>query len=299
MVGRALVGRLRREFGASRISAPSRAYCDLRNPGAVDALFRDSQPQLVYVAAGTVGGILANQSRPAEFIADNILIAANVIGAAHRHGVEKLVYLGSSCAYPALAEQPIKESALLTGMVELTNEAYAVAKIAGVKLCEAYRRQYGCDFVSVMPTNLYGPGDTYDTVKSHVVPALIDKMHRAKVGRYASVEVWGSGRPMREFLHVDDLADALIHVAGHYSDVETVNIGFGEDVSVRDLAWAIKDAVGYEGSVRFNPAMPDGVPRKLLDSSKLRALGWAPRIGLKEGLVDAYADYLKRFGGAA
>lgn len=289
MVGSALVRRLERE--RCEVLKLGRETGDLRRQEVVEGWFAANKPQLVLVAAAKVGGIGANDSLPAEFLYDNLMIAANVIHAAKTVGVEKLVFLGSSCIYPKEAPQPIPEDALLTGPLEITNQWYAVAKIAGIKLCEAYRRQYGCDFVSVQPTNLYGPGDNFDLHTSHVVPALIRKAHEAKLGRSPSLTVWGSGTPLREFLHVDDLADAVVHIAKLYSDEAPINVGSGEELTIRELAGEIVAAVGFEGDLAFDPSRPDGTPRKLVDSSRLTALGWQPSIGIREGLRSAYAWY--------
>ena len=240
-----------------------------------------------------MGGILANDTRPAEFLYDNLMIAANVIAAARRAGVKKLLFLGSSCIYPRLAPQPMREEDLLTGPLEPTNQWYALAKIAGLKLCAAYRRQYGSDFISAQPTNLYGPGDTYDLQASHVIPALLAKTHRAKAIAAPEVEIWGTGKPRREFLHVDDLADALVFLMERYSGEEQVNVGWGKDVSIAELARLVAAAVGYKGGFRYATDKPDGAPRKLLDVSKLAALGWQPRIELRDGLADAYRWFLE------
>jgi GDP-L-fucose synthase len=246
----------------------------------------------VLVAAAKVGGILANDTYPAEFLYENLMIEANVIRAAADVGVEKLLLLGSSCVYPKLAAQPIGEDALLSGPLEPTNEWYAIAKIAGIKLVQAYRRQYGCDFISAMPTNLYGPGDNYDLAASHVLPALIRKAHEAKVRGEKALVVWGTGTPRREFLHVDDCADALVSVLKLYSDVEPINVGSGEDLTIAELARVVAEVVGFPGATVFDASKPDGTPRKLLDGEKLRALGWRPRIGLREGIADAYRVFL-------
>jgi GDP-L-fucose synthase len=286
MVGSALLRRLAHE--RCEILTAERREVDLRRQQDVETWLRTSRPDAVIVAAATVGGILANCTRPAEFLYDNLLIAANVIEAARLAEVSKLLYLGSSCVYPRLAPQPIPEEALLTAPLEPTNEWYAVAKIAGLKLCAAYRRQYGCDFVSAQPTNLYGPGDTYDPEQSHVVPALILKLHRARTRGEQAVEIWGTGTPRREFLHVDDLADALVFLMERYSGEQHVNVGWGEDVSIAELAALVAEVVGFEGEFRYATDKPDGMPRKLLDVSRLRELGWSPRIGLREGLEDAY-----------
>jgi GDP-L-fucose synthase len=286
MVGSALTRRLG-ESGCEVLTA-GRGEVDLRRQTATEAWLEARRPDAVFVAAATVGGILANDTRPGEFLYDNLMIAGNVIEASRRAGVKKLLFLGSSCIYPRLAPQPMPEGALLTGPLEPTNQWYAVAKIAGLKLCAAYRRQYGADFISAQPTNLYGPGDTYDLEASHVVPALIAKTHRAKVTGAAEVEIWGTGTPKREFLHVDDLADALVFLMERYSDESHVNIGWGEDVSIRELAELVAEVVGYQGGFRYATEKPDGTPRKLLDVSRLSALGWRPRIQLKDGLADAY-----------
>ncbi|HJT06180.1 MAG TPA: GDP-L-fucose synthase [Stellaceae bacterium] len=286
MVGSALTRRLQRS-GCEVLTA-GRGEVDLRRQKATEAWLEARRPDAVFVAAATVGGILANDTRPAEFLYDNLMIAGNVIEASRRAGVRKLLFLGSSCIYPRLAPQPMAEEALLTGPLEPTNQWYAVAKIAGLKLCAAYRRQYGADFISAQPTNLYGPGDTYDLQASHVVPALIAKTHRAKVTGATEVEIWGTGAPRREFLHVDDLADALVFLMERYSDELQINIGWGEDVSIRELAELIAEVVGYRGGFRYAAEKPDGTPRKLLDTSRLSALGWRPRIQLKDGLADAY-----------
>ena len=286
MVGSALTRRLARS-GCDVLTA-GRGEVDLRRQEATEAWLRTQQPDAVFIAAATVGGILANDTRPGEFLYDNLMIAGNLIEASRRAGVKKLLFLGSSCIYPRLAPQPMTEEALLTGPLEPTNQWYAVAKIAGLKLCAAYRRQYGSDFISAQPTNLYGPGDTYDLQASHVVPALMAKTHRAKVTGAAEVEIWGTGTPKREFLHVDDLADALVFLMERYSDELQINVGWGEDVSIRELAELIAEVIGYKGSFRYATEKPDGTPRKLLDTSRLSAMGWRPRIKLREGLADAY-----------
>jgi GDP-L-fucose synthase len=289
MVGSALLRRLAR---AECTILTVERRLDLRRQDVTEAWFSANRPAVVFVAAARVGGILANDTRPAEFLYDNLMIAGNVIEAARRSGVEKLLFLGSSCIYPRLAPQPMTEDALLSGPLEPTNQWYAIAKIAGLKLCAAYRRQHGADFISAQPTNLYGPGDTYDLAASHVVPALIAKTHRAKVTGASEVEVWGSGTPRREFLHVDDLADALVFLMERYSDELHVNIGWGEDVSIRELAELVAETIGYSGRFRYNTDKPDGAPRKLLDVSRLAALGWRPRIPLRAGLKDAYRWFL-------
>ncbi len=286
MVGSALVRRLAVED--CTIITASRDACDLTRQDQVETWLKKERPDVALIAAAKVGGILANDQNPATFLYDNLMIEANAIHACFQTGVEKLLFLGSSCIYPKLAPQPMPEECLLEGALEPTNQWYAVAKIVGIKLCQAYRRQYGADFISAMPTNLYGPGDNFDLLSSHVAPALIAKMHQAKVAGAADVEIWGSGKPRREFLHVDDVADACIHLMKVYSDELHVNIGCGEDLSIGDLAELIRGIVGFEGSLRYNTARPDGTPRKLLDVSRLKALGWQPRIGLEEGLRDAY-----------
>jgi len=286
MVGSAIVRLLQNE--ACELLTVGRDQLDLRDQAGVRAWFDREKPQAVFLAAAKVGGILANDTYPAEFLYDNLAIELNVIDAAFRSGAEKLVYLGSSCIYPKFAPQPMKENALLTGSLEPTNEWYAIAKIAGLKLCEAYRRQYGADFVSAMPTNLYGPGDNYDLNKGHVIPALLRKVHEAKRSGAAEIVIWGSGTPRREFLHVDDAASAVVHLMKTYSEAEHVNVGTGEDIAILDLAKLVCDVVGFEGKIATDPSKPDGTPRKLLDVSKLRSTGWRPRYGLRGGLADAY-----------
>jgi len=286
MVGSAIVRLLQNE--SCDLLTIGRDQLDLRDQAGVKAWFDREKPQAVFLAAAKVGGILANDTYPAEFLYDNLAIELNVIDAAFRSGAEKLVYLGSSCIYPKFAPQPMKENALLTGSLEPTNEWYAIAKIAGLKLCEAYRRQYGADFVSAMPTNLYGPGDNYDLDKSHVIPALLRKVHEAKRSGAAEVVIWGSGTPRREFLHVDDAASAVVHLMKTYSEAEHVNVGTGEDIAILDLAKLVCNVVGFEGTITTDPSKPDGTPRKLLDVSKLRSTGWRPHYGLRDGLADAY-----------
>ena len=293
MVGGALLRRLAIE--SCQIQVATRAELDLTDQAAVGRWFRENKPQAVFLAAAKVGGILANATFRAEFLYENLMLATNVVHAAHATGVEKLMFLGSSCIYPRLAPQPMREEALLTGPLEPTNEPYAIAKIAGLKLAEAYRRQYGADFISVMPTNLYGAGDNYHPEHSHVVAALIRRFHEAKVTGAKSVAVWGTGTPRREFLHVDDLADACIHVMGVYSEAGPLNIGRGEDIAIADFARAVARTVGFEGEITFDPSKPDGTPRKLLDVSKLSALGWRAKTPLDEGLRQAYASYLATF----
>jgi GDP-L-fucose synthase len=290
MVGSAIVRRLERE--ECEILTAGRGEVDLTRQAEAEAWMAEARPQAVFVAAARVGGILANDTKSAEFIYENLMIETNVIHAAWRNGVEKLLFLGSSCIYPKLAPQPMSEEALLTGPLEPTNQWYAVAKIAGIKLCQAYRRQYGCDFISVMPTNLYGPGDHFDLQSSHVVPALIRKIHEAKAAGVDRVEIWGTGKPRREFLYVDDLADALIHLMEHYSNEAQVNVGTGQDLTIRELADLIAGVVGYRGGFVFDAGKPDGTPRKLLDASRLNQLGWASKTGLREGLERTYEWYL-------
>jgi len=256
--------------------------------------FAANRPEAVVVAAAKVGGILANDSFPAEFLYDNLMIEANIIEAAYRNGAEKLLFLGSSCIYPRLAPQPIVEDALLTGPLEATNEWYAIAKIAGVKLCQAYRRQYGCDFISAMPTNLYGQGDNFDLASSHVLPALMRKAHEAKRNGDASIEIWGTGTPRREFLHVDDLAAACVFLIENYSGEQHVNIGSGEDLPIIELAEIVCEIVGFEGSITKDTSKPDGTPRKLMSGEKLASMGWAPQISLREGIADTYRAFLQR-----
>jgi GDP-L-fucose synthase len=289
MVGAALVRRLARED--CEILTVDRAQVDLRRQGEVEAWLADAKPQAVVVAAATVGGILANQSRPAEFIYDNLAIETNVIDAAWRNGVEKLLFLGSSCIYPREAPQPMAEEALLTGPLEPTNQWYAVAKIAGLKLCQAYRRQHDCDFIAAMPTNLYGPGDNFDLTSSHVIAALMRKAHEARIAGDDALVVWGTGRPRREFLYVDDLADALVFLLESYSGDLPINIGTGQDIAIGELAAVIAEVVGFKGALQFDPDKPDGPPRKLLDVSRLAALGWSPSTDLRDGLAETYRWY--------
>jgi GDP-L-fucose synthase len=269
-----------------------RAEADLCDQVAVRDWFERNKPNVVVLAAAKVGGIMANDSFPAEFLYDNLMIEANVIEAARQHGVEKLLFLGSSCIYPKFADQPIVEEALLTGPLEPTNEWYAIAKIAGIKLCQAYRRQYGCDFISTMPTNLYGPGDNYDLANSHVLPALIRKAHEAKLAGADSITIWGTGTPRREFLHVDDLADACIFLLKSYSGEAPVNVGFGEDIAIGELTELVAEIVGFAGAITRDTSKPDGTPRKLMSSARIKALGWKPQIGLREGIAATYRAYL-------
>ncbi|WP_456726212.1 GDP-L-fucose synthase [Bradyrhizobium sp. USDA 3397] len=290
MVGSALVRRLASE--EANLLTAARSELDLRDQAAVNAWFTANRPQVVFLAAAKVGGILANDILRAEFLYDNLAISINVIQAAHANGCEKLMFCGSSCIYPRLAAQPLREDSLLTGPLEPTNEPYAIAKIAGVKMVEAYRSQYGADFISVMPTNLYGPGDNYHPECSHVVPALIRRFHEAKLSGATNVVVWGTGMPRREFLYVDDLADACIHLMKTYSSPELVNIGTGQDITIADLALAVAAAVGFRGEISFDTSRPDGTPRKLLDVSRLARTGWQASISLEEGIRLAYQSYL-------
>jgi GDP-L-fucose synthase len=297
LVGRALVRRLEAD-GFERLLLRRRTELDLRDAHAVDAFFAEQQPAYVFLAAAKVGGIVANDTYPADFIRDNLAIQLNVIDAAHRHGTAKLLFLGSSCVYPKHAPQPMREEYLLTGPLEPTNEPYAIAKIAGLKMCEAYRRQYGSSFISVMPTNLYGPHDNFDLETSHVLPALIRRFHEAKLAGAPQVTLWGSGSPMREFLHVDDLADACVFLMRSYDDAGLVNIGWGRDIAIRDLAALVASVVGYEGRIEWDATKPDGTPRKLLDTSRLNALGWTPRITLEDGVRQTYEWYVREGPGA-
>ena len=287
MVGSAIVRKLRRE-GYQNLVMFTSAELDLRDQKAVETFYKIEQPQYVFLAAAKVGGILANDSYPADFLYDNLMIQNNVIHGAHTSGVKKLLFLGSSCIYPKMAPQPIKEEYLLTGPLEPTNDAYAIAKIAGIMLCRKYHKQYGCNFISAMPTNLYGPGDNYDLKNSHVLPALLRKFHEAKISGNKKVTVWGSGSPRREFLHADDLADALYFLMQNYDQPEFVNVGTGKDISIKELAEMIKEISGYDGDLEFDTSMPDGTPRKLLDVSCLSNLGWTPSIDFKEGVRKVY-----------
>ncbi|MCB0836166.1 MAG: GDP-L-fucose synthase [Bacteroidetes bacterium] len=290
MVGSAIVRNLK-ENGYENIITRSSSELDLRDQAAVEDFFAQEKPEFVFLAAAKVGGIVANNTYRAEFIHDNLAIELNIIHQAYVHNVEKLLFLGSSCIYPKFAPQPMKEEDLLTGILEPTNEPYAIAKIAGIKLCEAYRDQYGCNFISCMPTNLYGQNDNYDLQKSHVLPALIRKFHEAKLEGKPSVEIWGDGSPKREFLHVDDLAEACIYLMNEYNEKEFLNIGVGEDISIKDLALTVKEVVGYEGELDFDTSKPTGTPRKLMDVSRLAAAGFKARIGLKEGIEMVYQDF--------
>ena len=293
LVGSAVVRRLE-EGGFTNVLTATRRELDLRDQGAVNEWFEANRPDYVFLVAGTVGGILANSTRPAEFIYDNLMIHGTVVHASHLAGVTKLLYLGSSCIYPRHATQPITEEQLLTGPLEPTNEWYAVAKIAGIKLCQAYRRQYGSDFISAMPTNLYGPNDNFDLSSSHVLPALIRKFHDARTASDKTVEIWGTGSPMREFLHVDDLADACVFLMENYSDDMLINVGTGVDLSIRELAEKVRDVVCPRATLRFDTSKPDGTPRKVLDVTRLRDLGWSPRFDLDTGIRSTYQWFLEQ-----
>ena len=292
LVGSA-IGRALRARGFTKLLSAPRAALDLREQTAVERFFADRRPEYVFMAAAKVGGILANDTHPADFIRDNLLIQNNVIDAAHRHGVRKFCFLGSSCIYPRLAAQPLREDSLLTGPLEPTNEWYAVAKIAGIKMCQAYARQYGFNAISAMPTNLYGPGDNFDLASSHVLPALIRKFHEAKLRRDPTVTVWGSGTPRREFLHVDDLADAVCFLMERYDSPEIINVGCGEDLTIEELAKLVREIVGFDGAIVHDRSKPDGTPRKLLDVTKLTELGWRPRIALRDGILSTYRWFLE------
>lgn len=293
MVGSALVRRLESE-GYQNIIVRTSRELDLRNQQAVADFFAAEKPAYVFLAAAKVGGIMANNIYRADFLYENLQIQNNVIHSAHVEGVEKLMFLGSSCIYPKLAPQPLQEDSLLTGPLEYTNEPYAIAKIAGIKMCESYRKQYGRNYISVMPTNLYGPNDNYDLNNSHVLPAMIRKFHEAKVENKPFVELWGTGSPLREFLHADDLADACVYLMKNYDGEQFVNIGVGEDITIKNLAELIKATVGYEGELRWNTDKPDGTPRKLMDVSKLHSMGWKHRYGLEEGIRITYQDFLQK-----
>ncbi len=290
MVGSAIVRKLNTN-NYNNIVTRTSAKLDLRNQCDVNHFFQTEKPQYVFLAAAKVGGIQANNTYRAEFLYDNLMIAANVIHASYLHKVNKLLFLGSSCIYPKLADQPLKESSLLTGSLEPTNEPYAIAKIAGIKLCQEYRHQYKCNFISAMPTNLYGPNDNYDLNNSHVLPALIRKFHEAKLKNLPSVEVWGSGTPKREFLHVDDLADGCLFLMDNYDEAEHVNVGSGQDVTIKELAETVKNIVDFKGELTFNTDKPDGTPRKLMDVSKLSVMGWDYKIELSEGIYTVYEAY--------
>lgn len=292
MVGSAIVRRLQKD-GFMNIVTRTSKELDLRNQQAVAAFFDKERPSYVFLAAAKVGGIMANNTYRAEFLYDNLMIQNNVIHQAYIHNAQKLMFLGSSCIYPRLAPQPLREDYLLTGSLEPTNEPYAIAKIAGIKMCDAYRTQYGCSFVSVMPTNLYGPNDNYDLRNSHVLPALLRKFHEAKVNNLPEVIIWGTGAPRREFLHADDMADACIYLMKYYDEEGLVNIGVGEDISIEDLANIVKGITGFTGALRFDRSKPDGTPRKLMDVTKLHKLGWKAKISLEEGILAVYNQVLK------
>lgn len=292
MVGSAITRKLQQEGFSNTITRTS-AELDLRNQQAVNDFFTSEKPEYVFLAAAKVGGILANNTYRADFLYDNLLIESNIIHAAYVNKVKKLLFLGSSCIYPKLAPQPLKEEYLLTGLLESTNEPYAIAKITGIKLCEAYWDQYSCNFIAAMPTNLYGPGDNYHLQDSHVIPALIRKFHEAKENKSPFTEIWGSGSPLREFMYADDVADACVFLMQHYNDRLFVNIGTGEEVSIKELALLVKEVVGFEGEIKFDTGKPDGTPRKLMDSSRLHSLGWKHSISLKKGLPKAYQFFLK------
>ncbi len=292
MVGSAIIRRLKKE-GFFNIIAPSSKELDLRNQAQVNTFFENEHPEYVFIAAARVGGIIANSTYRAEFLYDNLAIQSNIIHAAYQHKADKLLFLGSSCIYPKYAPQPLKEEYLLTGLLEPTNEPYAIAKIAGIKLVEAYREQYGCNFISAMPTNLYGQGDNYNLQNSHVIPALIRKFHEAKQNGSPYTEIWGTGTSMREFMYVDDLADACLFLMKEYNDKLFINVGSGQEVSIRDLAYLVKEITGFEGEIKLDVSKPDGTPRKLMDTSRLHALGWRHKTNLKEGLAMAYSYFQK------
>lgn len=292
MVGSAIVRKLKQE-GFENIITRTSSELDLRNQAAVDDFFSKERPAYVFLAAAKVGGILANNTYRAQFIYENLMIESNIIHASYVNAVQKLLFLGSSCIYPKLAPQPLKEEYLLTGLLEPTNEPYAIAKIAGIKLCEAFRDQYDCNFISAMPTNLYGQGDNYHLQNSHVIPALLRKFHDGKVNNAGAVEIWGTGTPLREFMYVDDLASACLFLMQEYNDRLFMNIGTGEEVSIRELAELVKEVTGYKGSIEFDSGKPDGTPRKLMDSERLHSLGWKHTTSLKEGLAKAYQFFLK------
>jgi GDP-L-fucose synthase len=293
MVGSAITRKLGKE-GFKNLVTRTSSELDLKNQAAVQDFFATERPDYVFLAAAKVGGIMANNTYRGEFLYDNLMIQNNTIDSAYRNGVKKLMFLGSSCIYPKLAPQPLKEDYLLTGLLEETNEPYAIAKIAGIKLCDAYRSQYGCNFISVMPTNLYGPNDNYDLENSHVLPALIRKFHEAKMSSAPTVTMWGSGKPKREFLHADDLADACFYLMQNYNEPGLVNIGTGEDLEIGELALMVKEVVGYTGEIVHDLSKPDGTPRKLMDVSKLHSFGWKHRIDLKDGLRQVYEEYKKQ-----
>ena len=293
MVGSAIWRELQR-LGYSNLAGRTRTEVDLLDANAVARLYADSRPEFVFVAAAKVGGILANSHNPAQFLYENLQIQNNLIHGAWQSGVKKLLFLGSSCIYPKLAAQPLKEDYLLTGPLEPTNEWYAIAKIAGIKMCQAYRRQYGCDFISAMPTNMYGPNDNYDLQNSHVLPAFIRRFHEAKAAGRPEVVCWGTGSPLREFLYADDLARACVFLMENYSEDQFINVGYGSDISIRELAETVRQIVGFNGTVVWDASKPDGTPRKLMDSTRLFALGWKPQVNLEQGIRLAYEDFLKR-----
>jgi len=294
LVGTALCAEIRSQ-GYENLVFKHYTELDLREQSAVNELFQTEKPEYVILLAAKVGGILANDTYSAEFIYDNLMIESNVINAAHNTGVKKLLFMGSSCIYPKLVPQPMKEEYLLTGPLEPTNDAYAVAKIAGIKLCQAYRKQYGDNFIAVMPTNLYGPHDNFDLENSHVLPALIRKFHEAKINNQENVTLWGTGSPKREFLYTEDLADALIFLMQNYDDAEIVNIGVGQDISIKELAGLIKEITGYEGTIEWDTSKPDGTPRKLLDVSKINSLGWKAKTSLKQGITETYQWFVSNY----
>jgi len=294
MVGSALVRELIKQ-GYENLVLKTSSELDLRSQAAVHAFYEEERPDYVFVAAAKVGGILANNTYRAEFLYDNLQIQNNLIHGAYVSGVTKLLFLGSSCIYPKLAPQPLKEEYLLSGYLEPTNEPYAIAKITGIKMCEAYRDQYGCNFISAMPTNMYGPNDNYHPENSHVLPALIRKFHEAKTNKAESVTVWGDGSPLREFLYADDLASALVHLMLHYNEKEFVNVGYGSDINIADLAATVAKVVGFKGKIEYDSSKPNGTPRKLMDSSRLFAAGWKPSVDLEEGIALAYQDFQQRY----
>lgn len=294
MAGSAIVRKLKAE-GYENFVFRSSGQLDLRDQASVTRFFAEEKPDYVFLAAAKVGGIYSNNKYRADFLYDNLAIASNVIYSAYQSKVKKLMFLGSSCIYPKMAPQPLKEEYLLSGKLEPTNEPYAIAKIAGLKMCEAFRDQYGCNFISVMPTNLYGPNDNYHPENSHVLPALIRKFHEGKIRKEASVTVWGTGNALREFLHVDDFADACVFLMNNYNDRQFVNVGVGKDISIRDLALLIREASGYRGEIIFDTDKPDGTPRKLMDTTKLNLLGWKPKIKLEDGIASVYKDYVLNF----
>ena len=298
LVGSAIWRELERQ-GYKNLLGRTRGELDLLDPQAVSEFYSQHRPEYVFFAAAKVGGIVANSTLPAQFIYENLQIQNNLIHGAWKAGVKKLLFLGSSCIYPKLAPQPLKEDYLLTGPLEPTNEWYAVAKIAGLKMCQAYRRQYGCDFISAMPTNMYGPNDNYDLQNSHVLPALIRKFHEAKAANKPEVVCWGTGSPLREFLYVDDFARACVFLMENYSEEQIINVGFGSDVSIRELSEIVKRIIGFEGQIVWDTTKPDGTPRKLMDSSRLFALGWKPEVNLEQGIRLAYEDFLRRFATTA